>query len=90
MAQTLKSPAFIERLVSALTVKLPRATVDVQRVPRTNRYRIAIVASQFARMRHPRRQNLVWDIAENVLKADELLKVSMIIALSPAEFRAMD
>jgi hypothetical protein len=84
----MKLPAFIEALVDALKRELPRAKVDVERVPRTNRYRLAVVAPQFSRMRHPKRQNLLWDIVEKVLKRDELLRVSMIIAMSPAEFRS--
>jgi hypothetical protein len=85
----MKVPAFIEALIGAVKQELPRANVDVERVPGTNRYRLAVVAPQFARMRHPRRQNFMWDIAEKALKPQELLRVSMIIAMSPTEFRSL-
>lgn len=83
MAQTLKIPGFAEALATALKDGFPDAQVDMERIGRTNRYRFAVISPRFQRMDHPKRQNLVWDIAERVLKPQELLRVGLILTLRP-------
>ena len=83
MAKTLNYPEFVLTLEQALKGKLRNAQIDVQKVGRTNRYRFVVASDRFRRMDHPRRQNMVWDVAEKVLAPQELLRVSMIITLEP-------
>lgn len=85
MAETLKLPPFVAKLISALSRKMPGSGTDVQRVPGTNRYRIAIVWSGFPKRNVRKRQDSVWKIAEEVLGDEELLRISMILTLHPDE-----
>src|SRR6476469_2356146 len=75
MAQVAKLPQFVESLMSALSSAFPGAKVDVQRIGRTNRYRLAVVWSNFKRMGHLQRQNRVWDVAEKCLSDPDLLRI---------------
>jgi hypothetical protein len=87
MAQTLRVPAYVEKVVHALQERIADAVVQIERVGRTHRYRLSVMARQFSKMDHPKRQNLVWDIAEKALSAKpkDLLKISMIITYTPNE-----
>jgi acid stress-induced BolA-like protein IbaG/YrbA len=89
MAQTIKTPSFVQALSRALKKAIPSAKVEFERVPRTNRYRLAVVASRFNRMHPLRRQHLIWDIVEEVLEPKDMLKVSMIVAISTVEANAV-
>jgi len=85
MAKTINVPQFVQTLEEALKEKLRNAQVDVEKVGRTNRFRFLVVSDRFRRMHHPKRQNLVWDIVEKVLPPQEMLRISMIITMSPDE-----
>ena len=85
MARTISLPGFVLTLEQALRKKLRNAEIDIEKVGRTNRYRFLIVSDRFRRMDHPRRQNLVWDVADKLLAPAELLRVSMIVTMAPDE-----
>ena len=86
MAQAVKVPKFVRDLVAALTAYYPGAEIDVERVPRTNRYRLLMVSPRFDRIGHLRRQHKVWDIVQETLEDKDLVRISMIVTLSPKEF----
>ena len=46
-----------------------------------DRFRFVVVWKQFDAMDHPKRQDLVWDIAERELAPQDLRNVSMILTL---------
>ncbi|MCY2951155.1 MAG: hypothetical protein NTU53_04155 [Planctomycetota bacterium] len=81
MAQkAIAKPAFVEQLVAALMKDLAGAEVDFEHV-RDDRYRFRVIWDRFDAMGHPERQRLVWNIAEKVVKPQELLDVGMILTL---------
>jgi hypothetical protein len=77
-------PEYVEALARKLEQELAGSQVSYQRL-RRDRYRFAVVWKKFEKMDHPARQHRVWEIAESVLRRDDLLKVSMIITLAPSE-----
>ena len=85
MAQVAKIPSFVAATVSALDEAFPGSQIDVERIGRTRNYRIAVVWPNFKRMGHPQRQNRGWDIAERVLSPQEILRIGMILTLTPDE-----
>ncbi len=85
MAQrTLAIPSYVSTLAAAIRKRIPKAKIDYEQVHR-DRYRFIVVSSRFTRMGHPERQSLVWDLTESALKKSDLLKVAMIITMSPKE-----
>lgn len=90
MAKVKHTPPFLDRLKSALVGDLKgsgiRAEVRAEPVPTTKLYRVAVLAPKFKVMAHSERQNFVWRIAERALSPDELLRISMILTLTPDEF----
>ena len=73
-------PEFVSRLSEALRRRLRGSEVEHEHL-RGTRYRFIVVWPRFDQMDHPERQQLVWNIAEEVLKGKELLDVSMILTL---------
>lgn len=87
MAQrTMIEPAYVEQLIVALRKALRGAEVSAERV-RGDRYRFIVIWKSFDRQGHPERQQRVWDVAERALKADDLLKISMILTLGAEDMR---
>jgi hypothetical protein len=67
-------------LVAALKKELSGADVSFEHV-RGNRYRFSVAWDKFDEMGHPERQRLVWNIAERVVRSEDLLDVGMILTL---------
>ena len=85
MAQrTLAIPSYVSTLVGAIRKRIPKAEIDFEHVE-GDRYRFIVISSRFNRMGHPERQRLVWDLTDAALKKADLLKVAMIITMSPKE-----
>jgi hypothetical protein len=86
MAQgaALALPEYVTRLENELKRKLPRAKVGHEQV-RRDRYRFMVVWSGFDGRGHPERQEMVWNIADEVVPKKDLLKVAMIITLGAKE-----
>ena len=86
MAQgaTLALPEYVTRLERALKRSFPRAKVGFEQV-RRDRYRFMVVWSGFDGMGHPERQEMVWNIADEVVPKKDILKVGMIITLGAKE-----
>ncbi len=86
MAQgtTLALPEYVTRLENALKRAFPRAKVGFEQV-RRDRYRFMVVWSGFDGMGHPERQEMVWNIADEVVPKSDILKVGMIITLGAKE-----
>jgi len=80
----LSIPSYVEKLTSALQKRLRGSHVIYEHV-RRDRFRFEVVWKKFDRMDHPERQKLVWDIVEEELPKDDLLKVSMIITMGPSD-----
>ena len=84
-----KPPSFLESLETALISGLNaagiRAKVDWEPVPTTKLWRLMVVASKFAALKHYERQDLVWRIASQTLDRDQQLMISMIITMTPDE-----
>ena len=82
-------PAFIGRLKKSLVDALKAngivADIDVESVPTTRLYRVAIRAAKFKQLKYSERQNLVWRIAERAISPDEQMRISMILTLTPDE-----
>ena len=89
MARVKKPPVFLDRLMKALVKGLKTsgiaAEVDSEPVPSTKLHRVIVLAPRFKALKHTERQNLVWRIAEQALSADEQLKISVILTLTPDE-----
>ncbi len=88
MAKLRNAPPFMDRLESALIDALAangiHAEVRAEPVPTTRLYRVAVLAPKFKALKHSERQNLVW----RTLSPDELLRISMILTLTPDEVEA--
>jgi hypothetical protein len=80
-----RPPEFIKRLQKALADKFAGCKFDLERVSGTNRYRLAVVWDGFAKSNVVKRQDQAWQIAERVLDAGQLLRISMILTLRPDE-----
>lgn len=76
----LADPEFVGRLSTALSRRLRGAQVEHEHV-RGSHYRFFVIWPQFDQMDHPERQQIVWNIAEKVLKGKDLLNVLMILTL---------
>lgn len=89
MAGVKEPPTFVARLktavVDALKANDIEAEVSAEPVPTTRLYRVAVMAPKFKALKHTERQSLVWRIAEQALAPDELLRISMILTLTPLE-----
>ena len=81
---TVTQPAYVARLSNALQAGVNGAQVTSERV-RGDRYRFIVVAPGFDDQEHPQRQRTVWAVADRSLPKEDLLKVAMIITLSPSE-----
>ena len=81
--------ALEQRLVNGLEKELLQvgvpADVHAEPVPFTKLRRIIVIADAFEDMGYTERQSLVWLASERVLDEDELMFVSMILTLTPAE-----
>ncbi len=85
MAQrSVMEPEYVTQLSKALEEKLPKSRIDHEPI-RNDRYRFVVVDEVFDGMGHPERQEMVWAIAEKVLAKADLMKVGMIITMSPDE-----
>jgi hypothetical protein len=86
---TVIEPAFVVPLEAALQLRLPGAAVTHEQV-RRDRYRFIVVSDEFEKMDHPERQQLVWNIAEEVVPRANIWNVAMIITMAPAEVATPD
>jgi hypothetical protein len=84
---TVIEPAYVSTLVSALTNELAGATIETERVM-NDRYRFIVLWAHFDDVGHSDRQSRVWNIAEKSLAPADLLKVGMIITMSPGDLTA--
>jgi stress-induced morphogen len=82
--KTVMDPSYVATLLKALRKGIPGAKIHREQV-RRDRYRFIVVSRKFSRLGHPERQRLVWNIADEVLDKGDLLKVAMILTLSPRE-----
>jgi hypothetical protein len=86
-----KPPAFLTRLKKALIDTLHDtgidATVDMEPVPTTKLYRVAVLAPQFKKLKHSERQSLVWRILEKAISPDQQMRISMVLTLAPDEVK---
>ena len=82
--RTVVYPEYVSKLTEALSKALPGASVDAEQV-RGDRYRFAVLWSNFDGMGHPERQDQVWDVAAKTLEADALRKVTMILTLGQGD-----
>jgi hypothetical protein len=92
MAKLKNPPSFVHRLETALmddlgAIGIP-AEVDAEPIATTRLYRVAVLATKFKKLKHYERQDLVWRIAQRALSPDELLRISMILTLTPDEVEA--
>lgn len=92
MAKLKNAPSFLGRLESALVDGLDangiRAEVSAEPIRTTRLYRVAVLAPKFKVLKHSERQDLVWRIAERALSPDEMMRISMILTLTPDEVEA--
>ena len=91
-ASSILNPTSVaKKLRDGLKTELKRlrinATVQVEAVPGTSLRRFYVVASSFRHMPYADRQNVVWNIGRLVLRPEELLVVSMIVTVTPAEMK---
>ena len=85
MAQgSVTEPKYVGQLKKALEDEFPQSEIDYEPI-RKERFRFVVVDATFDDMGHPERQEMVWAIAEKVLAKSDLMKVGMIITMSPAE-----
>lgn len=77
-------PAYVTKLADALRQRLTGAQVRYEPI-RGDRYRFEVVWGDFDAMGHPQRQQIVWDLADEVVPKPDLLKVGMIVTIGPAE-----
>jgi hypothetical protein len=81
--------AFARRLENHLESQLAIAGIGAEvifePVPSTKLHRVYVVADEFRHLTHTERQDLVWRIANEVLKPDERILISIIYTLVPVE-----
>ena len=91
MARVVARNHFAARLKDAVIADLKRAgihaSVDTQPIRGTRLHRVYVVAKQFGKLRPTERQDLIWRIVDQHLKPDEQLRISMILTVTPAEWR---
>jgi acid stress-induced BolA-like protein IbaG/YrbA len=92
MPKVARIPAFVSHLLSALVSKFPDAVTDVEKLPGLDMpsYRLAIVSEAFKDMDQWARQNVVWDIADEILTSDQRLRVVSILVLTPEELEEQE
>lgn len=83
---TLNQPAYVDQLTAALQRGVAGAQVTAEPV-RRQRYRFVVVSPRFTNLGHPERQQLVWNIADEVLSESDLLNVAMIMTVAPTELK---
>jgi len=85
--QVTELPPFVSSLLSAFERRFPGVTTEVERVRAAgmNYYRIGLVSGLFEDIPLMKRQDIVWDIASATVDREEMLKISMIVAMTPDE-----
>jgi len=88
---TASAAGFGERLKRALQEGLRvagiRATVVTEPIPRTKLHRVLVKSAGFGSLAFTERQDLVWRIVDRQFSADEQLRISMILTMTPDEAR---
>lgn len=77
-------PNYVAAVTKALVDRYPGADVSHEQI-RRDRYRFIIISEQFNSLGHPERQRAVWDLVEQTVAKEDLLKVGMIITISAEE-----
>ena len=81
------TPAQANALKSALRKTFP-GRVEAERLNGRGRYRFAIVSTQFAKMSHLRRQDVIWKVVDSILPRQATVDISLILAFAPHELQA--
>jgi hypothetical protein len=61
------------------------AKITFEVVPGTRYVRLAITSKKLGKLSHAERQAVVWRIVEQALDPDDLVRISMILTLTPEE-----
>jgi len=81
-------PPKLLKVVKAIKAELS-AEVEIERLPMDDpwpdQFRIAVVSPRFKSLDHFKRQDLIWPIVNRILRPEELLAISAILAFSPNE-----
>ena len=84
-----RAPQYLEKLMDALDSGLRErgitAKIEWDRIEGSRMYLVWVVSKAFANIPHSMRQALVWRIADETLTYDKLLRLSMILTLTPTE-----
>ncbi len=78
------TPQDAERVVNALRDGL-RAEVESEMINGRGRYRFSVVSPMFENVPHTQRQDRVWAAVDQVLRRDDTLDISLILAYAPSE-----
>lgn len=85
------SPKFLHKLESAISDELGKvgisARIITEPVRSTKLHRVCVLADKFRNMKPSERQNLIWRIADTALNREEQMRISMILTLTPEEFK---
>jgi acid stress-induced BolA-like protein IbaG/YrbA len=77
-------PPYVAAVTAALRRRYRGADVSYEQI-RRDRYRFIVVSKRFDGLGHPERQRAVWDLMEQAVAREDLLKIGMIITMSPQE-----
>lgn len=82
-------PGWVCNLLASLRKDFKSVGISVEagaeKVPGLRMYRVNCVSKQFAKLQFSERQSLAWRIAKNAVGQDRLMRVTMILTLTPAE-----
>jgi hypothetical protein len=92
MAQVVRLPKFITVLMAALEERFPGAIVEVERAPGIDgyRYHLGVAAKEFRRMDRWRRGEAVWDVARELLTAEQRAQITGLRVLRPEDLNGHD
>jgi hypothetical protein len=61
------------------------ADVEVEQIDPKGRFRFNVASPRFEKMPHLKRQDLLWDVVDEVLSRQDTIDISLILAYAPSE-----
>jgi acid stress-induced BolA-like protein IbaG/YrbA len=81
-------PRGFKKLRSEFKSVLDAEKVLFEPIPGSRRFRVIVVSSKFKKMPQLKRQDRIWTVVNSVLDPEASLRISLILAFAPNEWRA--